>query len=181
MQRRRRKPKHRKETGKRLRINHQIRASQVRLIDEAGKNLGVFSISEALKKAEEKGLDLVEVSPLASPPVTRIVDWGQYKYEREKRERKLRVKQKKIEVKGVRLSFRIKGQDLDTRKDQAQRFLSLGHQVQIEMVLKGREKTHRDLALGIIKNFVKSLEEEVRVVQPFSEQGGRLSMVVSKK
>ena len=163
-----------------LKVNRQIRLPVVMLIDETGQNLGEVQTFEAIRRAEDMGLDLVEVNPKANPPIAKIMDFGQYKYQQEKREKKAKATQKKSETKGVRLSFRIKGQDLEIRKKQVQKFLEEGHKVQVELVLRGRERAHKDQAISNLKSFVDSIGAGAKIVQPLSKQGGRMSIVVGK-
>lgn len=170
---------------KRFRVNQQIRVPEVNLIDEAGENIGIIPISEALSRAEEIGLDLVEVNPTAQPPVVKIVDYGQLKYEREKKAHKQKVAQKKIDTKGIRLSVRISQNDFNLRVDQAVKFFSKGHKVKIELVLKGREKQHPEKAVEIIKEFASKLESNeqlsVSKEQDLTKQGGRFIMILVNK
>ncbi len=180
MQRRYRKPKPRKDPFKKFKINRQITAPQLLVIGPEGERLGVLSLEEALAKAQEHELDLVEVYPLADPPVAKIIDYGQYKYETEKKLRKVRAHQKTSELKSIRLSFRIKGKDLETKANQAIKFLENGHKVKIDIVLKGREKAHKDIALENLKRFIGSLGEEIKIIQPISVQGGQITATVAK-
>lgn len=166
---------------KQLRINERIRIPEVRLIDENGEMVGVVQTSDALARAQDAGLDLVEVDPTANPSIVKIMDWGQEKYERDKKDKKAKVTQKKNEVKAIRLSFRIKGHDLETRVKQAQKFLDAGYKVKIDTVLKGREKAHRPQAQDNIRAFAASLGEDVVTLSPVSKQGHTISMTVEKK
>jgi len=177
---RRRKPK-KFELKSRLRVNEYIRAPRVNVIDEGGENLGEMTIQEALAKADAAELDLVEVSPKADPPVVRIADYGQIKYDRSKKLKKQKAQQKSAETKGVRLSFRIKGADLDMRHNQALKFLEQGHNVKIELILRGRERAHRDKAQETIKKFVIDLGENISEISSLSRQGNRMSIEVTKK
>jgi len=138
---------------------------------------------EALDEARRKGLDLIEVSPVAQPPVCRIMDYGAYQYQQDKKERKQRVKQKKIEVKGVRLTLKIGPNDLETRKKQALKFLEKGNKVRIELILRGREKAFAGRARELMNNFTDSLSETGNLVieKELTKQGGRLSMIVGRK
>lgn len=181
MQRRYRKRPPKQQMTKRFRVNRQITAPEVRLVNEEEGTSDVVSIAEALARADELGLDLVEVSPKAEPPVVRITDFGQVKYEQEKKARKQRAQQKKTETKGIRLTFRIKGQDLDTRKQQALKFLDAGNNVKVELMLRGRERAHRDKAIEIVKQFVADLGDDATQVSPINKQGGRLSIEVTRK
>ena len=164
-------------------INEQIRAPQVRVIDEEGKNLGVMPTDEAVRLAKEKELDLVEVFPKAEPPIAKILDYGRFLYQKDKEARKQKAKQKKVEVKGVRLSLRISPHDREVRLNQSKEFLGSGDKVKIEIILKGRERQYANNAREIINQFIESLNRliTVRVEQPLSFQGGRFSATVGKK
>jgi translation initiation factor IF-3 len=179
----RRRPNYKASQFKKHRINQFIRVPQVRLIDETGQNFGVVSTSEALAMAQEKGLDLVEVSPLAQPPVAKIVDYSKLKYQEEKERRKEKAKQKKIEVKGIRLSLRISEHDKDTKAKQAEKFLNQDDKIKIEIILKGRERQHADLAREIINKFISSINGliPINIEQPLNIQGGKLSALIAKK
>ena len=151
------------------------------MIDENGQQLGVVETYRAQQLAKEKGLDLVEVFPESRPSVCKIMDYGAYQYQQQKKERKQRVKQKKIEVKGIRLSLKIGPHDLEMRKNQALKFFEKGDKVKVEMILRGRERAFLGRAREIIDDFVKSLGENIAIEQPLSRQGGRLSILVGRK
>ena len=163
------------------RINRYIHAPKVRLVNENGQNVGIVPTSEALAKAQEKGYDLVEISPKAEPPVAKFLNYSQFKYEQSKKKGEQRVKQKKTELKGIRLSLRISKHDLQFRLNRAQKFLEGGNKIKIEMVLKGRERQHMDLAQEIINKFISNLGEEILIEQPLTRQGGRLTIIINKK
>jgi len=163
-----------------VKYNQGIKALEVRVIDENDQHLDVMPIAQALALAKEKGLDLVEMNPAAHPPVVKIVNFGQFKYQKEKEARKQKAHQKVIEVKGVRLSLRIGEHDKEMRRDQAKRFLDAGDKARVEIILKGREKAHLDIAKKIVEDFVASLPD-VRIEQPLQRQAGVISMVVAKK
>lgn len=167
----------------RYRLNQFIKAPEVRLIDETGQNLGITPTAKALAMARERELDLIEVSPLANPPVAKIFDFSKLKYQEEKERRKERAHQQKIEVKGIRLSLRISRHDIETRLIQSKKFLTEGNKIRIELILKGRERQHRDLAIKIINNFIESLNQKlpIKIEQEIKIQGGQLSMLVTKK
>lgn len=163
------RPFFRKFNKKRFtRVNEQIRAPQVRVIDETGKNLGILDTSKSLELAREKGLDLVEISANTNPPVCKIINYGKYQYLQEKKERKQKTKQKKSELKGVRIGFTTSPHDLEIKARQIEKFLKDGHKVRIDMRLKGREKAHRDLAEEKVKKFLEMIsigfvkEEEIK-------------------
>lgn len=163
-----------------VRYNEWIRYPQVRVIDEDGQHLDVMETTKALTLARERGLDLVEINPGANPPVVKIIAYGHFKYQKEKEMRKAKAHAKQVEVKGIRLSLRIGEHDLQVRRDQSQRFMDEGNRVRVEIILRGRERQHVELARKILEAFVASLPE-VRIDQPFAKQGGVLSMVVAKK
>lgn len=170
-------------TGVYYRCNEQIRSPEVRVIDEDGSHIGVLSKERALKMAEEKELDLVEINPKAEPPTVRIMDFGQFKYQKEKEARKLKAKQKNIEIKGIRLSIRISEHDKTVRVNQAKRFLEEGDKVKVEIVLRGRERSHPDLAKEQIESFINELEQiiKVKIEQPITKQGNAVTAIICKE
>ncbi len=181
----RRKPAYKKPPtqNNRYRTNDRIRSEQVRLIDETGQNHGVIATARALEMALERGLDLIEVSPLANPPVVKIVDYSKLRYQEEKAKRQERAKQKKIEIKGIRLSLRIGEGDKNIRIKQAVKFLEDDDKVRIEMNLRGREKAHKDLAYTIVKGFIEKINQTVETIseQPTTIMGGKVSTLIAKK
>ncbi|MBU4512936.1 translation initiation factor IF-3 [Patescibacteria group bacterium] len=162
-------------------LNNRIHAPKLRVIDDGGKNLGVLKTSEALILAQEKELDLVEITDKIDPPVAKIMDFGQFLYEHKKSQQKAKIKAKKSETKGIRLSLRISKHDKDIRINQTKKFLDQGNKVKIEMKLMGRERQHFDLAKEIVNEFVDNLGENAIIEQPLIKQGGRLSVMVRKK
>jgi len=170
---------------KRFLSNQAIKASEVFLIDENGEQVGKIATSEALERAQSLGLDLVEVNPTADPPVAKIVDYGQLKYEREKKAHKQKIAQKKVDTKGIRLSVRISKNDLQLRVSQALKFFQKGNKVKVELVLKGRERQHPEKAVEIINEFVAELEEKGELSlfreQDLTKQGGRFIMILVNK
>ena len=142
-----------------VRINDRIRAREIRVIDEKGEQLGILPPFEALKIARERGLDLVEVSPTAVPPVCRIQDYGKFLYEKEKSDRAARKRQKVITVKEVKFSVTIDDHDYVTRKNQAVRFLQDGDKVKASLRFKGRQMAHRELGYAIINRLIQDIGE----------------------
>jgi translation initiation factor IF-3 len=140
-----------------IRINDKIRAREVRVIDDEGNQLGILQPFEALKIARERGLDLVEVSPNAVPPVCRIQDYGKYLYEKDKSDRAARKKQKIIVVKEVKFSVTVDEHDYQTKKNQAVRFLAEGDKVKASLRFKGRQMAHRDLGYNIINRLIQDM------------------------
>ena len=140
-----------------IRINDRIRAREIRVIDENGEQMGILPPFEALKIARERGLDLVEVSPNAVPPVCRIQDYGRFLYEKEKSERAARKKQKVIVVKEVKFSVTVDEHDYQTKKNQAVRFLVGGDKVKASLRFRGRQMAHRDLCYAIINKLIQDI------------------------
>ena len=140
-----------------IRINDRIRAREVRVIDENGEQMGILAPFEALKIARERGLDLVEVSPTAVPPVCRIQDYGRFLYEKEKSERAARKRQKVIVLKEVKFSVTVDEHDYQTKKNQAVRFLGDGDKVKASLRFRGRQMAHRDLGYKIINRLIQDI------------------------
>lgn len=170
---------------KRFRSNAQITAPFVFLISEDGEQVGKTPISEALERAKDLGLDLIEVNPKEDLPIVKIMDFGQFKYEKEKKAHKQKVQQKKVETKGLRLSVRIGKHDLKMRVDQAVKFFKKGHKLRLELILKGRERAHPEKAVEIFKEFEEELNniEGLNIIreQDLTRQGGRFTMVLLNK
>ena len=139
----------------------------------------MVSVEDALRRAQLAELDLVEVSPLARPPVAKILNFHHFKYQREKEAQRQKARQKKQELKGVRLSLRIGKHDQEVRLEQAIGFLDDGDKLKVELPLRGRENQHADLAAQVIQSFVDDLKKQFTIVieQPIQKQGGRLSLV----
>ena len=163
--------------------NKRIRVPEVRVVDENGENLGTMTTINAITLARERGYDLVEVSPKAQPPVCRVLDFKQFKYEQEKAQRLQRAHAKKVEVKGIRLSLRIGEHDRQQRIKQAKRFFDEGNKISVDLILRGRERQHRNQARDVIMQFIDDLRKDYDIIQdqPLSMQGGRHSLVVGGK
>ncbi|MFH1426450.1 MAG: translation initiation factor IF-3 [Candidatus Kerfeldbacteria bacterium] len=168
-------------SNKEFRKNHEIRIPEVYLIDEQGEKRGVMPTRDALAIAQQAGLDLVEVSPQARPPVVKIMNFGKLLYEKERQLRKNKVQKKTGELKGIRLSVKIGEHDMMVRVKSAQKFLDKGNKLKIEMQLRGREKAHPELVEKVVKKFLELLEREVVVESPIKRQGSRFSTIVSMK
>ena len=139
-----------------------------------------MSTAQALKLAEERELDLIEVSPLAKPPVCKIMDYGKFHYQQSRGQQKAKTKAKKTETKGIRLSFKIGQHDVAVRQKQTNKFLSQGHKVKIELRLRGRERAFRDKAREVVKEFIEGLEEEVKIDTPIKQQGNTITTIINK-
>ena len=165
----------------RVRINERIRAAEVRVIDEQGKFLGILSVAEALEKAREAGLDLIEVNPTAQPPVVKMLSYDKYRYHQEKAIQQQKKKQKKVEVKGIRLSVRIGGHDLAFKAAQADKFLSRGNKVKVEMFLRGREKANMGFAGEVLQKFLKLVSVPHNTESAPKRLGSIISTVIASK
>lgn len=165
------------------RLNNKISAPEVRILDDQGTNLGVFPISEAIAKAEEQEMDLVEVNPKAEPPVCKIIDFSHFKYQKEKEIRKQKQQAHDTETKGIRLSVRISAHDMEVRLKQADKFLNRGDKVKIELTLRGRENIKPTIAFEVVNKFIGLVEEkmELRKEQLPTKQGNRITAVIAKK
>ncbi len=165
-----------------FRVNEKIKAPEVRVVDDDGTALGILETAKAVAIAVAKEMDLVEVSPKAEPPVCKILDFGQFKYQKEKDARKQKAQSKEIGMKAVRLSVRIGDHDFNTRIKQASKFLDRGDKVKIELPMRGREKAHKNVATDVIKRFIETLKEsyELRTEQVVTYQGGRMTAIVTK-
>ncbi len=171
-----------KELGKiarDLRINEMIRIREVRVIDDEGQQLGVMPTSRAYALAQEKGLDLVEVAPTAVPPVCRILDYGQYKYELQKRDREAKRKQKSQTFKEIRLRVKIDTNDLRTKTRRAAEFLGDGDRVKVTVQFRGREMTHANLGRDLLTRAAEMLAESGTVERPPLLEGRSMSIVMA--
>jgi translation initiation factor IF-3 len=161
------------------RFNHQITAPEVRVINDEGEQLGIFKIGEALNLAEEHGLDLVEISPNAKPPVVKLIGYDKYRYQQKKMEQQQKKNAKKIEVKTIRLSAKIADHDIATKARQADGFLLDGDLVKVELRMRGREQAFVEIAEQHIKAFQDKLTGSYRVEVPPKRMGGTLSMTLA--
>ncbi len=171
------RPMPRKDDGPR--INSDIRANEVRLVDSEGNMKGVVKIDEALKLAEEEGLDLVEVSPNAEPPVCKILDYGKYKYEQQKKANEARKKQKTVDVKEVKMSPRIEKNDYDVKMRNATRFLKSGNKVKVSMRFRGREMAHQDIGRDLFAQMIEELGELATVELKPKFEGRQMIMILA--
>lgn len=162
-------------------MNHAIRADNLRVIGDDGRQLGVLSRSEALRAAEDAGLDLVEVSPGADPPVARIVDWGKYNYQKTKQAQKNRAKSKSLDLKQMRVGLKIGDHDLDVKLRKVGEFLEAGHKVKITVIYRGRELAHKELGYQLAERIRGLLGEDIVVDSEPQFAGRQLSFVIRKK
>ncbi|MCS6782023.1 MAG: translation initiation factor IF-3 [Gloeomargarita sp. SKYBB_i_bin120] len=162
-------------------INERIRYPKIRLIDVDGTQLGIMSPREALALAQERELDLVLISEKADPPVCRIMDYGKYKFQQEKKAREAKKKQQTIEVKEVKMRYNIDEHDYQVRVNQARRFLKEGDKVKVTITFRGRESQHSELAEDLLKRLATDLQEVGQVQQVPQKEGRNMIMVLMPK
>jgi translation initiation factor IF-3 len=165
--------------GPLTRINEQIRVPQIRVIDDAGNQLGVMLPADALRLAQEQELDLVEIAPMAKPPVCKIMDYGKYQYQQSRLDRINKAKQKKIDIKGIRIGFKTDTHDLEVKKNMAEKFLKKGQKVKIEIFLRGREKAHQDLARKNLDDFIKTIAFPFKLEQEIKRYPGGFNTIIA--
>ncbi|MCL2126854.1 MAG: translation initiation factor IF-3 [Treponema sp.] len=168
-------------SDKDLRINEQIRVREVRLIRDGDGHQGIMSTPEALEIAKELGLDLVEVAPQAVPPVVKILDYGKFKFENEKKVRDSKKKQKLLKLKEIRMQPKIDEHDLDFKSKHAKEFLADGNKVKVTVRFRGRELAHTELGLEVLKDVLARIEGEYVMDKPPAMEGRFMSMVLSPK
>ncbi|MFH1145411.1 MAG: translation initiation factor IF-3 [bacterium] len=164
-----------------FRKNEQVRSPQVRLVGETGEHTGIVSIQEALQRARTAELDLIEISPTATPPVCKIADYGQFLYQKQREMQKAKAKQKKTDIKVLKVSLGIAQGDLQRQADKAREFLQEGHKVRFEMRLKGREKSKPELAKQRMQAIVGQLSDLGRLDSPVVLQMSVVSFSVTPK
>ena len=162
-------------------INEQIRDREIRVIGEDGEQLGIMSARDAMKLAREADLDLVKIAPNAKPPVCKIIDYGKYRYEQARREKEAKKKQRTMEVKEIRLSPNIDVNDLNTKANQARKFLSKGDRVMVSLRFRGRELAHINYSKQILDSFYEKLEDIAVVDKPAKMEGRTMVMFLSEK
>ncbi len=162
-------------------MNEQIGVVSVRLVDENGEQVGVVSKSDALQRAFAAGLDLVEISPNADPPVCKILDYGRFRYEAQKKKNEARKKQKIIDVKEIKMRPNIDSHDYDVKMRAANRFIGEGDKVKVTMRFRGREMVHQDLGLKVLHKVRGELEEIAKVEQFPKLEGRQMIMVLAPR
>jgi len=163
------------------RVNEQIGVAEVRLIDETGENVGVVSRDDALARAGAAGLDLVEISPGATPPVCKILDYGRFKYEDQKKKSEARKRQKTIDVKEIKMRPNIDQHDYDVKMRSIQRFLADGDKVKVTLRFRGREMAHQELGMKVLDRVREELDEVAKVEQFPRLEGRQMIMVVAPR
>lgn len=162
-------------------INEQIRDKEVRVIGEDGEQLGIMSSKEAMRLAEEAGVDLVKIAPTAKPPVCKIVDYGKFKYEQTRKEKEAKKKQKVIEIKEIRLSPNIDTNDLNTKVSAARKFITKGDRVKVTLRFRGREMTHMNNSKHILDDFAEALSDIAVMEKAPKVEGRSMTMFLAEK
>jgi translation initiation factor IF-3 len=161
--------------------NREITAPKVRLVDDEGEMIGVVTLQEALKLALEKGLDLVEISPNADPPVCKILDFGKFKYEAKKKAQEAKKKQKVVEIKEIKIRPNIGQNDYDVKMRSMQKFLAEGDKVKITLRFKGREITHQEIAFKLFDQIKEDLQELCKIETSPRMEGRQMLMIIAPK
>mgnify|MGYP001837809448 FL=1 len=167
--------------SKELSINDQIRDKELRIISETGEQLGIMSAREAQIIANGKNLDLVKISPNAKPPVCKIMDYGKYKYEQARKEKEAKKKQKTIAVKEIRLRPGIESNDLNTKANNAIKFLKKGDKVKVELRFRGRELGHKDIGKEVMLKFIEIVKEFGEPVKAPAFEGNNMVVIIDPK
>lgn len=169
------------ETISELMINEQIRDKEVRVIGADGEQVGIMSAKDAMRMAREQELDLIKIAPTAKPPVCKITDYGKYRYEQARKEKEAKKKQRVIDIKEVRLSPNIDTNDLNTKINQARKFLSKGDKVKVTLRFRGRELAHVNQSKVILDDFAKELEDVAVIDKPAKFEGRSMIMFLTQK
>ena len=163
------------------RMNERIRAREIRVIGDDGEQFGILSVNEAIALAAEKNLDLVEISPNATPPVCKIMDYGKYKYEKTKKDKENKKKQKNVFVKELRIKPHIDEHDKETKISQIKKFIEKEHKVKVSLRLTGRERLHADSAIKILDEFASHFEETAIVEKKYGKEQVQKFILLSPK
>ncbi len=162
-----------------LRINRQIRAPKVRLISAQGEQIGIVSIQDALRSAEDSKLDLVEIAPNATPPVCKIIDYGKFRYDQTKKEKESKKSQHQIKVKEVKIKPNIDVHDMQTKTRRAREFITKGNKVKISCMFRGREMVHTDIGRKVVQKMCEELEDIAAPESPMKMFGRFLTVVLA--
>lgn len=164
-----------------MKINEQIRSKEVRVIDQEGEQLGIMTFKQAMTMAEERGLDLVEVAPQAKPPVCRLMDFGKYKYEQQKKAREAKKNQSVVSVKEIQLGLKIEDHDFFVKVKHARDFLEAKDKVKVRVKFRGREITHKELGEELLNRFIKETEDISKVENTPKMEGRNMILVLGPK
>jgi translation initiation factor IF-3 len=163
------------------RLNHRIRVPEVRVVDAEGNQLGILETRQALRLAQEQGLDLVEVAPTAQPPVCRILDYGKFKYDQSKKTKEAKKKAHTTEVKGIRMRYGTEAHDLEYRVKDARRFLEEGNKVQVTLIFRGREVSHPEIGKAQLEKLTSAVSDVGVVERPPVLEGKRMTVLLAPK
>lgn len=164
-----------------MQINEEIRDREIRVVTDEGEQLGIMSSADALKIATQRNLDLVKIAPLAKPPVCKIMDYGKFRFEQQKRDKEAKKNQHQIDIKEVQLSLNIDTHDLETKANHANKFLSQGNKVKVSIRFRGREMAHPDRGLEIMAKFAEMCTENGTVEKPAKLDGRMMLMFLAAK
>ena len=167
--------------SKELEINGQIRDREVRLIGADGEQKGVVSIQVAMRAAEEAGLDLVKIAPQAVPPVCKVLDYGKYRFEQQKKEKEAKKNQKVIDIKEIRLSATIDTHDMEVKAKATEKFLKNGDKVKVSIRFRGRQIKHGDLGLDVMDTFYDMVKDSAAIDRPAKQEGRNMFMILTPK
>jgi translation initiation factor IF-3 len=162
-------------------MNHRIRVPEVRVVGAEGDQLGVMETRQALRLAQEQGMDLVEIAPNAQPPVCRILDYGKYKYDQAKKQKEAKKKAHTVDIKGIRMRYGTEAHDLDYRVKDARRFLEEGDKVQVTLIFRGREMSHPEIAKAQMEKLSAAVADVAVVERAPSIEGRRMTMLLAPK
>ncbi len=162
-------------------MNRQIRISPLRVIAPDGSQMGILELDAALAAAQEQGLDLVEVAPMARPPVVRIMDYGKYKFEMAKQARAAKKKQHVIQLKEVKLRPGIEDHDFETKERHARRFLEEGNKVKVTLMFRGRQIAHPELGRAVVKRVAEDLQDVAKIESDAKMEGKSMTMILTPK
>lgn len=163
------------------RINEEIRARELRIVGQDNEQLGIMSSREALALAEEQKLDLVEIAPNAKPPVARIMDYGKYRYEQQKRDKEAKKKQKVVTIKEVKLRPHIEDHDFYVKMKNVTKFLNSGNKVKVTIMFRGRELSHPEIGMAVLNRFADELKDTATVEKPAKLEGRNMTMILVSK
>ncbi len=166
---------------KELQINEEIRDKEVRVITDDGEQLGIMSAADALKAATYRSLDLVKIAPQATPPVCKIMDYGKYRFDQQKREKDAKKNQKVVEIKEIQLTLNIDTHDIETKVKHAIRFLKAGNKVKVSLRFRGREMVHPERGLEIMQSFAESCQEFGNIEKPAKLENRTMLMFLAAK
>ncbi len=164
-----------------IRVNEDIRSHKVRLVDDDSEQVGIVDIREARERAEDRGLDLVEVAPNADPPVVKIMDYGKYLYEQKKKEKEAKKKQHTIEVKEVRFRPQIEEHDFNTKVGHIRRFLEGGDKIKVTVFFRGREMEYQQFGRELLERVIEKTEDIAKVDKPPSMEGRQMVMYLTQE